>query len=262
MPPIKQLMSRDDLWVAGQDKLTKHLTEENARLSGENPRWREVEGKMVPVLWPSSLGDCRKKITYDLLPDAVSEPFPNDVEIRLYDGQWHEKSMAHWLGIMGYPITDRDKKVRKIVRNKKGQPLFLLRGRLDGIIFKVPPPPDWLNEKEEVPDTTAIWEAKGLSTWTMKKQTPSDIVFPHYRDQGTLYMKMTGIHRCIFTVKNKDTGAFRFIEWFYSEARAMKLIRKGAEIARFAQIEKLAPRDHDSPKAFQCRWCRHKEKCW
>jgi hypothetical protein len=178
----------------------------------------------------------------------------------LADGHLHEDQSALWLERMGYELLRRGDRVRKLVK-LDGEPIFLLSGRLDGVISNVPPEPPFLTGLNGE-DHEAIWEHKGLSTWTMKKKDPSELLYQHYKDQATLYMYMTGIPYTVFTLKDKNDSHLQFLGFNYSETKAKVLLKKGLRIATNAKQERLGEKAYERATAKPCSWCRHKGRCW
>ena len=257
MPPIQRMIERTDMLLDRVPQLEEHFRKRAKEYSvdedGNSRRWRTIKGVEVPILWPSGITDCPRKITYDFRGDEGIMDIKG--EMLMYDGALHEETSYHWLKVMGYDMSGSGLRLRKVL-SRKGKPIVAIHGKIDGIINDVPDPD---NSDDKYP---AIWECKGINTFVAGKKDPNEVLYPHYRDQVTLYMLMAKIPRTIFTVKNKNDSKLRMIEYVYSPNKAHQLVMHAIQMARLIKKKKLGPRAYDNPKAKPCTWCRHRKTCW
>jgi hypothetical protein len=216
-------------------------------------RWKVVDGVSIPILWPSSAGGCRRQACYDI---QGYKPVPEDVQslMRMYDGTAHEDNVAHWLKLMGYEMQDLGLSIHRTFK-REGKPYYALHAKLDGkILIKDPLTGEMV---------WAVWENKGLSTFTARYKDPTDAVNPTYRDQARIYMKLTGLDQTVFTIKDKNTSELHFYILRQGPKGVKRIMKRMRRIARACHRKKLMPRDFDpwDSKCRSCNWCRHKKRC-
>jgi CRISPR/Cas system-associated exonuclease Cas4 (RecB family) len=251
LKPNKTLMARDDLFRTKQ--LEKHLEAEHARRATEHPRWEEMPDYKVPKFWPSSAGDCRRKLCYELLGPEFASPDAIDGAMRMYDGEAHEKSTIHWLQAMGYNVEGVQVPLNKLVK-RRGEPLYRISGRMDGVI--------WLPDADDGKSWyRAVLEIKGLSTFTCK-QDALQIVNPGYRDQAHMYMHLAQLRHALFVIKDKNNSELHFIELQIKEDRVKELRARLKQVALAVQKKVMLPRDYSDPNQRPCSWCNFRKECW
>lgn len=242
------LRERTDLWKP--DNIEPHLAAKAEEYFKKYPRWRTIKGRKLPVFRASEAGACQRRLCYAYRGDV---PSPMDVEgaMRVYDGDPHADSMVHWMEQMGYEVKDREKWFRRIVKSPAGR--FAVSGHVDGVILA----PEGEADKARLP---YILEMKGLSTWTMKKDS-LEIVNKNYRYQAQVYMWLSGIHNAIFCIKDKNNSKLQFFELVYDEKVVRAILKKWARVLAAVKEEDLLDREY-AKDSLECSWCNHSETCW
>lgn len=246
------LIERSDLWKP--ETLAPHLLAQRDKWEGEHPRWKKIKTERVPVFNANESNACQRRLCYAYSGET---PAPNDIDgaLRMYDGNPHADAMVHWLGILGYIVTDREKPVKKLLRTKTG--LIRISGHLDGIVQA----PEGDRAVGRIP---YILECKGLSTFTThpKYGKPiEDIVNKSYRAQAQAYMWLTGIPRTLFVIKDKNTSQLRFFQ-LLANPKVMKwLIQRWVRVTQAVKNDELLDREY-ARDSLECQWCRHSKLCW
>lgn len=243
---------RPDIITSRLRHVKDYLAAEAARRA-KHPRFEEIGGVSVPIFWPSAVS-CTRQLCYQLLKPDKALPEDPESAMRLWDGQYHEATVLHWLKIMKYAVGEEQGRVRRIF-SSKGKPLFIIQGKLDGVI--------WMNHEDEPQSYgECVCEVKGLSFFTAKMKNADDIVNRGYRDQAQLYMHLRGLPRTIFFVKNKNNSVLDPYELEYSERSVKRILKRMKRVALAVQKEKLLPREISDPKDRRCQWCRWNHLCW
>jgi hypothetical protein len=247
------LVERPDLFRS--QKIAAHLQEERDRKQTEYPRWEDVgEGVKVPIFWPSSAGDCRRKLCYELMHPEQADPDTVDGALRMYDGAAHQASTVHWLNLMGYHVEGTEIPVNRLVRRKK-KPIYRIRGRMDGVI--------WLPDPEDKKSNyRAVLECKGLSTFTCKAKDPLDVISPSYRDQAHMYMSLAQLRHALFVIKDKNNSELHFYELQLRDDRVTELRSRLRQVSTAVSQGTLLPRDYHTPTQRPCSWCSFNKVCW
>lgn len=246
------MRERTDLIEAGivrlEDEVLPKLAKEYHE-KGRHRYWAKFKGKKIPVFHASSANACWRQLCYRYRGDT---PQPMDVEgaMRVHDGEPHADSMVYWLNHMGYKVTDEEKFFKKVVKSH-GQ-LFAFAGFIDGIITA----PEGPAGKGEL---TYILEMKGLSTWSMKKD-PLEFVNKSYRLQVQMYMWMSGIHRTLFCIKDKNNSKLRLFELPYNADVVKGVLRRCAQVTKAVEDKKLLSKEYDQG-SLECSWCLFNNTC-
>jgi hypothetical protein len=248
------LRERPDLFNFGAEKIRKEvLPADRDAIVKARPRWKHIKGKKLPIFHASEANACSRRDCYAYRGDTPT-PMDLDGALRVYDGDPHADSLVHWLTLMGYEVTDREKVFRKIVRGSTGR--YGVTGRIDGIIQLPTNPSDMGSPREKY-----IAEFKGLSCFTHQRKDITEVVNKTYRMQAQVYMWMSGIHQTMFVIKNKNNSEFRFFEMDFNPKRIAQLKTRWAAVVSAVKEEALLPRDY-TQSSLECKWCRHNQKCW
>lgn len=148
----------------------------------------EREESVFPGYWRiSAAGDCPKA----LLARARGELPPRAPALVTEEGRLHENDIIQRLLDKGYKVIDRQREVSVSLQGTE----WPLVGHIDGIIHL---PPDDLPYLLEIKSKNADRFSKVL------RKGPEHF----YRDylQIQLYMVATGLERCLYICKNRDSG--------------------------------------------------------
>jgi len=221
--------------------IDKFLIEEENAKRAERAKNAE-ENPKPPSFYPSSIGFCSRRIAMQML--GYERPDMDPRILRIMDnGTYTHHRYEDLFDKMGIQVE------REVVLKDEE---LRISGRTDSHIrFKD-------ENGNEVDALVELKSAKDSQFNRMKKE--GEPRADHY-DQLQLYMHLTGIHKGVIFVENKDTQDTLEFWVDYDEERANQLIEKIRMINACVDMEILPEKEFEIT-SFECRFCDFRYLCW
>lgn len=202
-----------------------------------------------PHLGGSQIGrDCSRALWYQFRW-AWTPKFDGRM-LRLFEtGDLEEPRFEKELRAIGAKVWAIDPDTGKQIRFEACGGHFALS--LDGVVENIPDSP-------KKPHTLELKTANEKSFSKMQKEG-LEKANPVYFAQCQVGMHLSGIHDCLFLMKNKNTDAIYGERIKYDAALSMKLIAKADSIV-FADLP--PDRIASDPSSFACKFCPYWSVCW
>lgn len=224
--------------TSGQKKSTKSNILEVLDNYLEN-KGKEVQRDLGrPWFRCSEAGDCSREIAYRI-KGIKSLPTPPDKVRLLGDGDYHCASIKSLFSRVTRVIGE-EKAVSKRIR--VGNVVIEVRGHLDFI------------SKDPVTKELFVVECKGINHFSFQELKKKGIVSPKYISQTQLYLYLSGIHKGLILIKNKNNSEL-YPHWIELDKReVIRLLHKFAHIHYCLQQNKLPQKEYQqgSKECWQC----------
>ena len=213
--------------------------------------WHKTKRKNEhrPHLGGSQIGrDCSRALWYQFRW-AWTPKFDGRM-LRLFEtGDLEEPRFENELRAIGAKVWAKDPDTGKQIRFEACGGHFALS--LDGVVENIPDAP-------KKPHTLELKTANEKSFAKMQKEG-LEKANPVYFAQCQVGMHLSGIHDCLFLMKNKNTDAIYGERIKYDAALSMKLIAKAESI-----VFSATPPDRiaSDPSSFACKFCPYWAVCW
>lgn len=250
------------------DMVHQHLQEEQ-RLNNEK---RVAEGR-IGKFYPSSVGQCRRKIAYQML-GYPGKPTAGQNLLIMDNGTYFHNRMEETFEKMGILVAPELKLTHDELR---------ISGRSDAIVW------NWL-KKEDEPDGEIIQLYKPILDESGRDTGQTELIFngpandvmivefksiksKKYDDlpktkpkkehnmQLQLYMYLTGIRAGLVYYENKDNQEQKYYYMKYDETVVEKVISDIRYVISHIDEGKLPERDFP-PVSFDCRFCDFRDICY
>lgn len=199
-----------------------------------------------PIIRMSAAGHCPRAISAELL-GYQPEPAPAWLEMAAREGEWHEDRIKRELRAERYYVHEEQQEV------SLDFPSFRLIGHIDGKVAYE----DGLKPGQE----WKLLEIKSMSQFEFNRWVKGGFKeFYPYAAQVSLYMEATGLDKCLYIVRNRNTG--------YTDRRVLiqpplalcEIIDRLTEAVNRALGLQLAEGHYD-PESLECRRCGFKDLC-
>jgi len=199
----------------------------------------------------SSAGKCPRALSAELL-DYEAEAKPVWLEQAAEEGRWHEERIITELEQGKVDIPGYGKVIINVTNRQEEQRLeydsFILLGHNEGKAIYADLP-SWL------------LEIKSMSRFEFDRWMKTGFDgFPQYLDQITCYFEATGLSKCLYIVKNRDTGYKDRRIISPAENHINTIVQNLTEVANSVAEGKLFPAEFDI-QSIECRRCDYKELC-
>lgn len=213
-----------------------YMAEANEEKGKRIKEWYKEKG-IDYKFYPSQVHKCSRNIVYNML-DYPSDPLPPRVLRIMDNGTSMHDRFEELFGEMGIlvadelPITNED---------------LYIRGRTDALI--------------RVDDDLALVELKSANdrqfSYMKKQGEPAE----KYVMQLQLYMHLTGIHKGIILIENKNDQSLLEFWIDYDEVMAEEIVNKIEHVIEHVKKEEIPPREK-AKTSFDCRYCDYRDICW
>lgn len=195
------------------------------------------DGLLRDYIGASSVGGaCDRAIWYEY--KGYKSKFGEKTKMTFEIGKSIEEIVLRVLELEGGMIE------RPLQFKEESLPLF--RGTCDAVI--------------EIEGERVILEIKSASDSNFSKMARQTIAIANtrYWDQAQSYMGMSGIHKCIFLVVNKNTSDIYEELVAFDKFHYQSLVEKARVISK---CEKEPARINESPLFYLCKMCGFKDAC-
>ena len=191
----------------------------------------------------SELGRCARSIGYNLL-GYKGESISQESRQRFSDGHLHHNDIKHRLRLrFGKDFHSEEAEFKKTVRYGNLPP-FTIVGHVDGLYRK-----------------NAVVEIKSMSHFSFKKASrEQDMESRSYHYQAQIYMFATKRKRCIWVLKNKNTGELDFIILKRDKKLIRKILKRLGEMQLSLNRKKLPKREY-MEGSVECNRCEFNMIC-
>lgn len=240
------------------ESVHEHLSQQNYNRSIERNK-----GKTQIKFYPSSIGQCERKILYQMLKYPGSPKDGNDLLV-LENGTYFHNRMEHIFKDMGILIAEE--------LSLKDEELAI-SGRSDAIIWDLDIPKNY--EFDDSPhitlkdtqnkvvykghrDAIKIIEFKSINTTNFNKL--KRVGKPYHVKQLQLYFYLTGIRKGALYYEDKNTQEQKMFEVVYDQTlvdEVLSDIKRYVELARANQLPERPFASTDIP----CRFCEYRQTC-
>jgi len=228
-----------------------------------NQEKRVNEGR-TGKFYPSSVGQCHRKVVYDLLGYKGKDKTGKEL-LTLENGTYfHERmeTIFNEMGIMISPeLSLKDEELRISGRSDAIIHNFLLEDdEPDGPIITL------TNPKGEVvyegPNNhVLIVEFKSASSNSYDKYTPKKKPQIKHELQLQLYFYLTGIDKGMIYYENKNNQSEKYFIVERNDEMIKDLIEEITYLIKMSDEGKLPPRQFDID-SFECRYCPFIDYCY
>lgn len=237
----------------------EHLSQENHNRSIERNK-----GKTEIKFYPSSIGQCERKILYQMLKYPGAPKDGNDLLV-LENGTYFHNRMEDIFKDMGILIAEE-----LSLKDKD----LAISGRSDAIIWDLDIPADYefdesiphitlKDTKNKVvykghPDAIKIIEFKSINTTNFAKL--KRVGKPYHVKQLQLYFYLTGIKKGALYYEDKNNQEQKMFEITYDQKLVDEVL---ADIKRYVAMAraKTLPERPFAPTDIACRFCDYRETC-
>jgi len=240
------------------ESVHEHLSQQNYNRSIERNK-----GKTEIKFYPSSIGQCERKILYQMLKYPGSPKDGNDLLV-LENGTYFHNRMEHIFKDMGILIAEE-----LSLKDKE----LAISGRSDAIIWDLDIPENY--EFDDSPhitlkdtqnkvvyrghrDAIKIIEFKSINTTNFNKL--KRVGKPYHVKQLQLYFYLTGIRKGALYYEDKNTQEQKMFEVVYDQTlvdEVLSDIKRYVEMARANQLPERPFASTDIP----CRFCEYRQTC-
>lgn len=242
---------------------------------------QRIEEGRIGKFYPSSVGQCKRKIAYQML-GYPSKPKDGQTLLILENGTSFHDRMEKIFEEMGILIAPELKLKNDELR---------ISGRSDAIIWNYMKQPGKVfsddqiiqlyrpvydengrpvfdedgNEKEELvyeglASDVLIVEFKSISSKQYNRYLPKDRPKREHEMQLQLYFYLTGIRAGLVYYENKDTQEHKYYYVEYDQQLVNEIVHDIRYIINCIDKGVLPPRDFE-PTSFQCRYCDFRDIC-
>lgn len=185
----------------------------------------------------SSAGRCPRALSAQLL-NMEAEEKPKWLETTANEGIWHEERIA-----------DREMAFNRQREIWLDFPSFKLVGHIDGVV-------PWDTDNPRV-----LLEVKSMSQFEFDRWMRGRFnEFPNYASQITCYMEATGLDKCLYIVKNRNSGHEDRQVLEEKPVFMTEIIGKLTDVTNHVISNQLVPREFDSSN-IECKRCEYKKLC-
>ncbi len=212
--------------------------------------WHKANRKNAhrPHLGASQIGnECRRALWYQ--HRWCDSPVFDGRMLRLFEtGDLEEDRFVRELRAIGATVWSRDPETGKQIRFTAHDGHFALS--LDGVVEGLP----------DAPKKPHIVEMKTANEKSFKATKAKGVkeAKPVYYAQVQAGMHLSGIHDCLFLMKNKNDESLYGERIKYDPAYALKLLAKAGEII---WSDKPPEKISGDPSYYICKFCDYKDVC-
>lgn len=211
-------------------------------------RASSYEGMGISI---SQLGEeCDRSLWYTFRWAAKQEEITGLKAITFETGDIEEQRLLNALRLIGCEVVDVDDKGKQFrFTAAHGH----VRGKSDAKVQGVP----------EAPAAWHLAECKSMQEKYFKqvvKKGVKDAYYTHWV-QCNIYAYLAGIDRCLYIVRNKNTGEIYTERWATDNDAAIKIIARAERIINAAEPPVRLHEDPMAKTAFRCGYCRFKAQC-
>ncbi len=250
------------------DMVHMFLQEENQ----QNQVRRAEEGR-IGKFYPSSVGQCKRKIAYQMM-GYPGKPIPGQNLLIMDNGTYFHNRMEDLFERMGILIAPELKLKDEELR---------ISGRSDAIVW------NFLKDEKEatlgeniadeqiqlyMPDEgeeklvydglasdVLIVEFKSIKSKNYEKYLPKTKPKREHELQLQLYFYLTGIRAGLVYYENKDTQEHKYYYVQYDQALVDEVVSDIKIIIKHIDEGTLPDREYQ-PTDFQCRYCDYRDICY
>lgn len=251
------------------DMVHRYMQEENQLNQAE----RVAQGR-VGKFYPSSVGNCRRKITYQMMgyPGKV---IPGQNLLIMDNGTYFHHRMEDLFERMGILIApelklkDADLRISgrsdAIIWNFLKKEGTVVPGDKEIELYKPITKEDGTEVEELVYKGLAsdvmIVEFKSIKSKNFEKYLPKTKPKREHEMQLQLYFYLTGIREGFVYYENKDTQEQRYYHVVYNQAIVDEVVNDIRFVISHIDAGTLPPREFQ-PLDFQCRYCDFNSICY
>jgi len=262
-PEIKQIKEKyGDVNLI--DMVHRYMQEENQ----ENQVKRAAEGR-VGKFYPSSVGNCRRKIAYQMM-GYPGKTIPGKNLLIMDNGTYFHNRMEELFERMNILIAPELKLKHDELR---------ISGRSDAIIWNFMKPEGSVVEGDKeielykptddgqelvykgLASDVMIVEFKSINTKNFEKYLPKTKPKKEHEMQLQLYFYLTGIREGLVYYENKNTQEQKYYHVTYDQSIIDEVISDIQYVITHIDAGTLPPRDYQ-PLDFQCRYCDFRDICY
>lgn len=212
--------------------------------------------------YPSSFGQCSRKIVYQMLDYSSSPKDAEDILV-LDNGTYFHERMEDYFEKMGILVTKE-----MAFRDEE----LSVSGRTDAIVYD----PMFDPETDEPGETITLTDRYGKTFYEGPANALVIVEFKSIKDQNfdklrtspkknhlqqlQLYLHMTGIPKGIVWYENKNNQTPLAMECPYDPKVAEQAVAFVKEHVAYAQRKELPERPF-GPNDIPCRWCEYRDIC-
>lgn len=212
--------------------------------------------------YPSSIGQCPRKIVYGML-SYPGEPKEMEDILVLDNGTYFHERMEDYFEKMGILVT-REMAFRDIEHS--------ISGRSDAIIYD----PAFDPEKDDPGETIELIDRDGNKLYEGPANALSIIEFKSIKEsnfdklktvakknhvqQLQLYLHLTKIPKGQVWYENKNNQSPLTFEYAYNPEIAAQVLEEIDGYVDMAKREELPERPY-KPHELPCRWCQYRDTC-
>jgi CRISPR/Cas system-associated exonuclease Cas4 (RecB family) len=246
------------------DMVHRYMQEENQ----ENQVKRAAEGR-VGKFYPSSVGNCRRKIAYQMM-GYPGKTIPGKNLLIMDNGTYFHNRMEELFERMNILIAPELKLKHDELR---------ISGRSDAIIWNFMKPEGAIVEGDKeielykptddgeelvykgLASDVMIVEFKSINTKNFEKYLPKTKPKKEHEMQLQLYFYLTGIREGLVYYENKNTQEQKYYHVTYDQSIIDEVISDIQYVIKHIDAGTLPPRDYQ-PLDFQCRYCDFRDICY
>lgn len=230
---------------------------------------KRVEEGRVGKFYPSSVGQCRRKITYQMM-GYPGKPIPGRNLLIMDNGTYFHERMEDMFERMGILIAPELKLKHEELR---------ISGRSDAIIWNYMKDPEAVPEGDQEIElykptddgdelvykgpasNVLIVEFKSIKSRNYEKYLPKTKPKKEHEMQLQLYFYLTGIREGMVYYENKDTQEQKYYHVKYNQDIVDEVVNDIRFVIQHIDAGTLPDREYQ-PNDFQCRYCDFRDLCY